>query len=106
MPMHFYPARQNRTGGVIEPVTRCRCRGRAAKKCAACGGEVNDGICRRHPTANVDTIRCALCQKPLCFWHYVLQPTSDPGGHVVLVQKCFPDCAHGLQSPEHRPRVA
>lgn len=89
---------------------RCRCGAWPSKRCVSCGGEAHNGWCNAHPTAKVETIRCLDCSEPLCFWHYVLQPTSElryaPTGSqnvVVLRQACFPSCSHALRVKERRP---
>jgi hypothetical protein len=87
----------------------CRCGSKPAKMCAACGRELDvsgpsRGQCSYHPTADIATIRCVHCQKPLCFWHYSLQPTAS-GEQIVIRQRCFPGCEHHFQTPEWRPGI-
>jgi hypothetical protein len=90
---------------------RCRCGGHAARVCASCGNDASGDRCRAHPAANVDTVRCVLCSRALCFFHFVLQPTSElsttsTGKRVEVVRlrtKCFPGCEHAFKTPEWRP---
>jgi hypothetical protein len=85
-------------------MARCRCGAKASTKCGTCGCELNDsGICQRHPAVNVAAIRCLHCARPLCFWHYALQPTVGADDRTKLGQVCFPSCAHAFQKPEWRP---
>ena len=83
---------------------RCRCGGAAARKCGACGNELNSqGECpKRHHVSSVG-VACAWCEKPLCLWHYALVMSPERG---VLQQKCFPSCAHSLRvDHEWRPEA-
>jgi len=88
----------------------CRCGATPARRCAACGCELTaNGVCPRHPAMNVETIRCLHCKKPLCFWHYVLQPEAvEAAGKTVTVlrQACFPGCAHEFQTAEWKSGLA
>jgi hypothetical protein len=90
-------------------MAHCRCGAPASKKCSACGGEIANmngaRICQRHPAVDVATIRCLHCNKALCFWHYVLQPTVNASGRAVLGQVCFPSCQHQFKVAEARPRA-
>lgn len=79
----------------------CRCGAEAAKVCATCSGELtHQGLCRpgHHGTA---ALRCAECDRPLCFWHFSLRPTLVDG-KVKLRGFCMPSCKHEFNTPEAR----
>jgi hypothetical protein len=80
----------------------CRCSAEAAKVCGTCGGELtHQGLCRpgHHGT---QPIRCDDCKRPLCFWHFSLNPRVVDG-KVKLLPVCLPSCKHDLRGAEMRP---